>query len=134
MEADMRKLKGFAVLVFLFLLPLFAHADEVGGPAFDYNVDFRGFYWGTTVTTPVFSSSNSSFGATVDVRFGKNSGMPNWGFGAEYTSTPTGPRFVNTGGMFQTVDFAGRPGFPVPIGGGTFGLVVPGQFQFGGGK
>jgi len=131
----MRKFVGLLVISFvcLFFLPRFAHADSSAN-TFEYSVDARAFYWGANVSTPLFSSNSGGYGATVDVEFGKNSGLENWGFGAEFTSLPTGPRYTNTGGMFQMVDFAGHAGFPVSIGGGGFGLIVPGNFQMGGGK
>ncbi len=119
----------FLSFAFLFVAPMLAHADEL-----DYDAELNGYYWGTNTTTPVYTSSAASFGVDVDVRFKKNSGLDNFGFTAEYTTTPKGPRLTNTGGMFQTTDANGNTGFPISVGGGAFGLVVPGGYQFGGGK
>jgi len=127
----MGKFKGFILvsLALFFMLPAFAHADDL-----NYDVLVRGFFWAANTSTPTTkNNSTAGYGASVDVGGKPNSEFANWGFTGEFTSTPNGPRFVNTGGNFAT-SFNGQPGFPVPLGGGTFGLIVPGTFQLGGAK
>lgn len=118
-------------LTLFFIAPLLAHADGEGA-SLNFETVLQGFYWGTNIATPQYKTSSGSFVTTVDVRFRPGSGMENWGFGAEYNNIVNGPRFVNTGGAYQT-SFNGVNGWPVSQN-GVFGLIVPGSIQFGGGK
>lgn len=126
----MRKYAGLVIFILAFMLafPMLAHADDL-----NYDVSLNGFWWGTTVATPQYRASSSSYGGDLAVRFKKGSGMENWGFSAEYTNTPNGPRLVNTGGACVTTagSFTGQP---VPLPGGGCGLESRGSWQFGGGS
>jgi hypothetical protein len=104
---------------------------QIGSKKYDVTMD--AFYWFATVNTPTFTSSAPSYGGELNIQFKKGTRIPNLGFGIEYTRTTTGPRFVNTSGL-DTTSFDGYTGTPVSFPSGSFGLVSPGTYQFGGGK